>query len=78
MTTLKEGYEIPFLEPPPLSLGLDPLFHSTLVLNEQKRLALDQAVEDMVQKGAIEIAPLPLGFYSRLFLVPKPEGYGDR
>ena len=36
LTTLKEGHEIPFLEPPPLSLGLDPLFHSTLVLNEQK------------------------------------------
>ena len=78
--TLKEGYRIPFLVNPPLQLGLkcDTTPHVRLLsphdMNEIKRVSLDQAVEDMIEKGAIEIAPLTLGFYSRIFLVPKPDG----
>ena len=37
--------------------------------------ALAQVVESLLQKGAIELAPLPsLGYYSRLFIVMKASG----
>ena len=37
--------------------------------------SLAQVVESLLQKGAIELAPLPLlGYYSRLFIVMKASG----
>ena len=37
--------------------------------------ALAQVVDSLLQKGAIELAPLPsLGYYSRLFIVMKASG----
>ena len=70
--TLKEGYRIPFLINPPLGLGLKcgttphVMLLSPRGMNESKTVSLDQAVKDMIEKGAIEIAPLTVGFYSRI------------
>lgn len=73
LSTLRFGYTIPFLSPPPQTLV--PLHRSQYLSNPEKCLALAQAVEDMVQKGAIELAPATTpGYYSRIFLVPKPGG----
>ena len=66
------GYQIPFRAPPPLSPPKE--FHS-YGGSGVKFQALDAEVQTMIQKGAIELVPRPgPGFYSRLFVVPKPEG----
>ena len=73
--TLKEGYKIPFLDNPPLTLvSCCKILCRKATLDDSKRVALDQAVLDMIQKGAIEVAPLTIRFYSRIFLEPKPDG----
>ena len=43
-------------------------------LSFDKQNALWTSIQDLLRKGVIEIVPTPdsLGFYSRLFLVPKP------
>ena len=69
---LKQGYCLPFKQKPPLTwYPAIKSSHSSLV----KQTALLEAVQQMVQKRAV--VPVQnknsLGFYSRLFLVPKPE-----
>ena len=69
---LKQGYCLPFKEKPPLSrFPAIRSSYSSLVKQE----ALLESVQQMVQKRAV--VPVQnknsLGFYSRLFLVPKPE-----
>ena len=69
---LKQGYCLPFKEKPPLTRF--PTIKSSYSA-PVKQKALLEAVQQMVQKRAV--VPVQnknsLGFYSRLFLVPKPE-----
>ena len=56
-----------------------PLSHVPIPLpsyspNSIRGLALSDAVSALVEKEAIEIAPLSPGFYSRLFVTPKVTG----
>ena len=70
---LREGYRIPFRRAPTLS-G-EPIPFSAYCPNSIRGKALEQEVESLLQKGAIELAPLPsLGYYSRLFVVMKASG----
>ena len=73
MEVLREGYRIPFRRAPILS-G-EPIPFSAYCPNSIQGKALEQVVESLLQKGAIELAPLPsLGYYSRLFVVMKASG----
>ena len=70
---LRYGYRIPFLCNPPLTkvpISL-PSYHPSSI----KGVALGEAIQALVAKSAVELAPLPsLGFYSRLFVVWKTSG----
>ena len=67
---LREGYCIPFRSAPTLSR--EPIPFTAYCPNTIQGKALAQEVESLLQKGAIELAPLPsLGYYSRLFVVMK-------
>ena len=70
---LRDGYKIPFLSRPPLSRV--PLINSQYS-DPHKNTVLQQAVDDMLSKQAIEpvVNISSEGFYSRLFLVPKKTG----
>ena len=71
LNIITNGYILPFLSKP-------NLVRSPLILSEYKALQKDQALADSIQsllsKNAIERVEnvKSLGFYSRLFLVPKP------
>ena len=69
---LKQGYCLPFKQSPPLTRF--PTIKSSYSA-PVKQKALLEAVQQMVKKRAV--VPVQnknsLGFYSRLFLVPKPE-----
>ena len=72
VSTVKEGYKLPFASLPPLTMTP---FVETSYRDGEKRQALHLAVLQMKDKGAIEVALVPSpGFYSRLFLVPKSSG----
>ena len=60
MRIVQWGYKIPFVTLPPLRF--------------QGQETLNQSVQELRNKGAIEPAPLSPGFYSRLFLVRKATG----
>ena len=67
---LWEGYYIPFWNA--LTLSREPIPFTAYCPNTIRGKALTQEVESLLQKGAIELAPLPsLGYYSRLFVVMK-------
>ena len=73
MEVLREGYRIPFRRAPTLS-G-EPIPFSAYCPNSIRGKALEQEVESLLQKGVIELAPLPsLGYYSHLFVVMKASG----
>ena len=71
LNIITNGYVLPFLSKP-------NLVRFPLILSEYKALQKDQALADCIQsllsKNAIERVEnvKSLGFYSRLFLVPKP------
>ena len=64
-------YKIPFVTPPPLRLQEQETIYPKGSL---KWSPLNQSVQELRNKGAIEPAPLTPGFYSRLFLVRKATG----
>ena len=68
---IRDGYKLPFRECPNLSRV--PCIVSSYA-GFDKQNALWTSIQDLLQKGAIEVVHIPdsLGFYSRLFLVPKP------
>ena len=74
VTVLWDGYRVPFLDsPPPLSRTL--VLFPTYRAGSPQAQALQQEVEAMLAKGALEIAQdLGPGFYSCLFLVEKASG----
>ena len=68
---LKEGYTLPFRTRPNLSRN------STVISNygnPHRNLSLLDALHQLLEKNAIELVHKPnsLGFFNRLFLVPKP------
>ena len=68
---IREGYKLPFKECPNLSRV--PCIISSYA-GFDKQNALWTSIQDLPQKGAVKVVHTPesLGFYSRLFLVPKP------
>ena len=69
---LRVGYRIPFDRPPPLSER--PLSLPAYSPHSIRGVALNQELQDLLRKGAVEPAPQSPGFYSRLFLVKKVSG----
>ena len=72
MDMLQNGYRFPFEERPPLTR--EPLVLSGYN-NDEKDSALRLVISELLAKNAITRVqnPLSLGFYSHLFLVPKPD-----
>ena len=68
---IRERYKLPFREHPNLS-RVPCIISSYAGFNKQN--ALWTSIQDLLQKGAVKVVHTPesLGFYSRLFLVPKP------
>ena len=71
MRIVQWGYKIPFVTLPPLKLQGQ---ETTYPKGSLKWSSLNQSVQELRNKGAIEPAPLTPGFYSRLFLVRKATG----
>ena len=69
---LRVGYRIPFDRLPPLSER--PLSLPAYSPRSIRGVALNQELQDLLRKGAVEPAPQSPGFYSRLFLVKKASG----
>ena len=69
---LRSGYRIPFSSPPPLSAVLLPL--PSYSPSSIKGKGLHGEVLSLISKGAVELAPPPPGYYSRLFVVWKATG----
>ena len=69
---LRVGYRILFDRPPPLSER--PLSLPAYSPHSIRGVALNQELQDLLRKGAVEPAPQSPGFYSRLFLVKKASG----
>ena len=72
MEALRVGYRIPFDRPPPLSEC--PLSLPAYSPHSIRGVALNQELQDLLRKGAVEPAPQSPGFYSRLFFVKKASG----
>ena len=68
---IRDGYKLPFREHPNLSRV--PCIISSYA-GFDKQNALWASIQHLLQKGAVEVVHTPesLGFYSHLFLVPKP------
>ena len=67
------GYSVPFLSEPPLAA--EPIPFSSYSPTSIRGKALEKEVQSLVEKGALELAPLPSpGFYSRVFVVMKASG----
>ena len=71
MRIVQWGYKIPFVTLPPLRLQGQ---ETTYPKGSLKWSSLNQSVQELRNKGAIEPAPLTPGFYSRFFLVRKATG----
>ena len=69
---LRVGYRIPFDRLPPLSKR--PLSLPAYSPQSIRGVALNQELQNLLRKGAVEPAPQSPGFYSRLFLVQKASG----
>ena len=72
MEALRVGYRIPFDRPPLLSER--PLSLPAYSPHSIRGVALNQELQDLLRKGAVEPAPQSPGFYSRLFLVKRASG----
>ena len=71
VSILKEGYSLPFRLKPPLTRV--PLIKSGYA-NPLRNSYLQEALHSLLQKQAVEKVRVEssLGFYNRLFIVPKP------
>ena len=72
MEVLRWAYRVPFVSSPLLSPVPIPLpsYSPTSI----KGKALQGEIEALIAKGAVELAPLSPGCYSRLFIVQKASG----
>ena len=73
--TLREGYKIPFMSVPPLTRS--PLVMGSYSKGSDRFLALDTLINEMLVKEATVVIQDPgstMGFYSRMFVVPKSTG----
>ncbi|KAG1540261.1 hypothetical protein G6F49_012172 [Rhizopus delemar] len=73
-TVVQHGFKIPFHTLPPLSTDFTPHQHQ---LSKDQQLQLDQAIQDLLTKQAIEPVPqhqLSPGFISPMFTIPKKTG----
>ncbi|KAI2644187.1 Transposon Ty3-I Gag-Pol polyprotein [Labeo rohita] len=71
LRTVERGYRIQFGAPPPFN-GVFPT-----VVSPEQGLVMEQEVETLLRKEAIEVVPPQdgeSGFYSRYFIVPKKDG----
>ena len=69
---LGEGYVIPFRMPP--SLSPTPIVLDSYSPQSVKGRALEEEIQALRRKGAVESAPPTPGFYSRMFVVTKATG----
>ena len=69
---LREGYAIPFRMLPPLSLT--PIILDSYSPQSVKGRALDEEIQALCCKGAVEPEPPTCGFFSRMFVVTKATG----
>ena len=69
---LREGYAIPFRMPP--SLSPTPIVLDSYPPQSVKGRALEEEIQALRRKGAVEPAPPTPGFYSRMFVVTKAMG----
>ena len=71
LSLIQDGYKLPFRKHPKLSRF--PCISSGYAGSDRQN-ALLTSIQDLLQKGAIKVVHTKhsLGFYSRLFLVPKP------
>ena len=68
------GYRIPFNRPPPLSLPTEDSY--THLRQPEHVRVIDEEVEAVLLKGAIEeVSPTEPGYFSKMFVVPKPVGW---
>ena len=72
MEVLREGYAIPFRMPPPLSPT--PIILDSYSPQSVNGRALDEEVQTLSRKGAVEPAPPTPGFFSSMFVVTKATG----
>ena len=72
MEVLREGYAIPFRMPPPLSPT--PIILDSYSPQSVKGRALDEEIQALRRKGAVEPAPPTPDFFSRMFVVTKATG----
>ena len=76
MEVLREGYAIPFRVRPPLSPT--PIILDSYSPQSIKGRALEEEIQALHRKGAVEPAPPTPGFFSRMFVVTKATGVGGR
>ena len=69
---LREGYAIPFRMPPPLSPT--PIILDSYSPQSVKGRALDEEIQALRRKGAVEPAPPTPDFFSCMFVVTKATG----
>ncbi|KAG1367158.1 hypothetical protein G6F61_013149 [Rhizopus arrhizus] len=70
-SVVQHGFKIPFHTLPPLSTDFTPHQHQ---LSKDQQLQLDEAIQDLLTKQAIEPVPhhqLSPGFISPMFTIPK-------
>ena len=69
LNILREGYVLPIARKITLS-------ETPISFRQSSPEVLDQLVQDLVDKAAVELAPCPpdKGFYSHIFAVPKSSG----
>ena len=73
MEVLRWGYRVPFLSEPPLAE--EPIPFPFYGPSSIRGITLGKEVQSLLEKGAVELAPLPSpGFYSQIFVVMKASG----
>jgi type II secretory pathway pseudopilin PulG len=74
-TIIAQGYRIPFVQTPPTTNTPGPI----ISFSKNQTCHLDQAIQDLLKKNAIEEVPptqanqVP-GFYSSMLVIPKKNG----
>ena len=72
MEVLREGYAVSFRMPPPLSPT--PIILDSYSPQSVKGRALEEEIQALRRKGAVEPAPPTPGFHSCMFVVTKATG----